>query len=102
VLAGPRKLSLRAGNIQHGQRAQCMRVVKGLPLLEEVQLQSGRWTEGEVAVLLPPPDALQRVELGTPASAAAACAALDAVNSLRRHGVEVVVRAAVTKHVHFL
>jgi hypothetical protein len=91
ALSSLRKLSLHAGIVQHAQRAQLLRMVWSIPLLEQVALHCGRWTDGEVAVLVPPPDALQRVVLGTPASAAAACAALDAVNVLRGYGVDVVV-----------
>jgi hypothetical protein len=72
-----------------------MRVVRSLPLLEAVALQWGKWTEKDVALLVPPPEALQWVGLGTPASATAACAALDAVNRLKSHGVEVIVAAFV-------
>jgi hypothetical protein len=86
-----RKLSLRACNIHYSQRWQLAGIVRSLPLLEQVQLHSGEWTEGEVALLVPPPKALQRVVLGTPASAAAACAKLDAVSRLRNWGVDVFV-----------
>jgi hypothetical protein len=92
ALSGLRKLSLQAASIQRGQRGQCMRMVRSLPLLEAVQLQCCKWTEGEAAVLLPPSEALQRVVLGEPASAAAACAALDAVDRLRNYAVIVVAR----------
>jgi hypothetical protein len=92
TLSSLRKLSLQACNIKQGLRAECMRMVRSLPLLEEVQLHGGVWAEGEVAVLVPPPEALQKVVLGTPASAAAAaCAALDAVGRLRDYGVDVFV-----------
>jgi Leucine-rich repeat (LRR) protein len=92
TLSGLRKLSLEASNIQRNERGQCMRLVCSMPLLEEVQLQSGKWTEGEVAVLVPPAEALQRVVLGTPAGAAEACAALDAVRKLRDRAVDVTVK----------
>jgi hypothetical protein len=96
ALSSLRQLSLRPGNIKQGLRAEFMSAVRGLPLLEqvEVQLNSGEWTEEEVAVLLPPPEALQRVVLVTPAAAAAAGAALDAITKLGSYDLDVVVKAA--------
>jgi hypothetical protein len=92
TLSSLRKLSLKSHSFHPCVQTQCMRAVRSMPLLEEVQLLYGVWTEEAAAVLVPPPEALLRVVLGAKASATAACASLDAANRLRSYGVDVVVK----------
>jgi hypothetical protein len=72
-------------------RGQCIAAVRKLPLLEDVMLGEGGWTEEEVQRLLPPPERLKRLQVYAPHVYSAV--QLDALRRLEAFGVDVFVTA---------
>jgi hypothetical protein len=86
------QLVLEAKTGVHGQRSRagCMEVVRSLPLLEEVGLVHGGWTNADLLMLVPPPERLKKVELGTDRDEESEGSPLfDAVRHWVGYGVEV-------------
>jgi hypothetical protein len=89
-LSSLKKMVLGPRFSRPGCHELCMETVRKLPMLEDVELPRGEWTDEEVGILAPPPAQLRRVVLNRPWSASSsAIPELVSVRQLRSYGVDV-------------